>query len=62
MDVLRRTDHGKMHADFPMVGDDVARLQCGSRRAQTSFERTLGVWPARRLRPDVSSQTAASGQ
>ena len=40
----------------------VARLQCGSRRAQTSFERTLGVWPARRLSPEVSPQTAASGR
>ena len=42
--------------------DDLALLQCGTGRAQTSLQRTLGVWPASRLRSDVFSQTAASGR
>ena len=47
VEVLRRTDLGKMHADLPK-----ACLQCGSGRERT-LERTLGGRPARDPAPGV---------
>ena len=53
MEVLRRTDLSKMHADLP-IGDQTMRLVCNVDLAGLKQrERTLGGRPARDSAPGV---------